>query len=464
MRARSVLVQSLERLRLAGCPYRFRVRSESPHLTVYETQRGGRTQTAKGFSADDDESVFALTQLLLDAQANLKAGGSGLDWTRLSGSSGTPSGTSGQTWGEIRRLILADIAPGGPKARDRNPFVCFSNKGYFGRAFPDQQIARPEHLELFCLNTPASIEANRADPKAHLVPRNYNTSGFYGVIQMVRYLAKKGVAIATPELCRKLEGLKSAAGRTKAPAPRFIPRTSDVQSWLDQLQPVDPLRGWVMAMIATYGLRPHEVWHIERLPGEGTENPTFIEISVFEESGGSSTKTGHRFALPLPEEWLDRYRLRDLAHSRAMLAELRRRHPIKTADSADGGLQFWNNTELGRVVVHWLRNSGREDRELPIKLFGYHQPRHVPGQPQPRAIRGRCKCYDLRHAWAIRARETTTWSTTLKAASMGHSESIHAKRYLAELTAVQRERGMARQKAHDESTTPSRLSSQPKPQ
>ena len=66
------------------------------------------------------------------------------------------------------------------------------------------------------------------------------------------------------------------------------------------------------------------------------------------------------------------------------------------------------------------------------------------------AIQGRCKAYDLRHAWAIRARETTTWSTSLKAQAMGHSEAIHARRYLVEQTAEQLERGMALQKALDE--------------
>ena len=46
--------------------------------------------------------------------------------------------------------------------------------------------------------------------------------------------------------------------------------------------------------------------------------------------------------------------------------------------------------------------------------------------------RDRCKVYDLRHAWALRARETTTWSTALKAMAMGHSEAVHARRYLLE--------------------------------
>lgn len=133
-----------------------------------------------------------------------------------------------------------------------------------------------------------------------------------------------------------------------------------------------------------------------------------------------------------------------------MLSELRRRHPIRTAEAPDGSLQFWNNARLGREVVHRLRYSSKPYLEIKNKLLGWHQPRGVPGRRQPPPIQGRCKAYDLRHAWAIRAREMTTWSTALKAQAMGHSETIHARRYLVEQTALQIERGMALQKALDE--------------
>lgn len=268
------------------------------------------------------------------------------------------------------------------------------------------------------------MDAHSRDRTLSLVPRKTNTSGFYGVVQMVNYLAKRGISIATPELRTKLETLKAASGRVRAPAPRFIPTTAEVQAWLDQVQKENPLRGWVMAIIACYGLRAHEVWHIERLPGESNIQPTFMQISMFDSEAGRATKTGHRFALPLPEAWLERYRLNDVAYSREMLAELRRRYPIRTAEASDGSVQFWNNAALGRVVVHWLRHATK-----PV---------------------GEIKAYDLRHAWAIRARETTTWSTALKAQAMGHSEVIHARRYLVEQTAQQIERGMALQKALDE--------------
>ena len=455
MLPRGALQQACSRLRLAGCPYRIRLHPgrNSPYLYVYETQRGGRSQSARGFRVDQEDDLPALVELLLAAHRDLLRGGAGLDWRRLGLAPGEqPSADCGplQTWGEIRALIKADIAPGGPKAKDRNIFSCFSDKGYFGRTFADSHFARTEDLELFCLHTPGSLDAHRRDRSQPLVPRQTNTSSFYGVVQMVNYLARRGISIATPQLRAKLEAIKKATGRVRNPAPRFIPTTSELEVWLDELQREDPLRGWVMAVIGCYGLRPHEVWHIERLPGESAVETTFLQISMFEGDSGRATKTGHRFALPLPERWLQRYRLDDVAHSRAMLTELRRRHPIRTAEAADGSLQFWNNGILGRVVVHWMRHGGKPRDEIQTKLLGWHHPRGIPGRRQPEPIQGRCRPYDLRHAWAIRARETTTWSTALKAQAMGHSEVIHARRYLVEQTAQQIERGMALQKALDE--------------
>ena len=51
--------------------------------------------------------------------------------------------------------------------------------------YPDSLPAQPEHLEQFCLYTPDSIQAHRAEPSSPLVPREYNSKVFYQVIQMV---------------------------------------------------------------------------------------------------------------------------------------------------------------------------------------------------------------------------------------------------------------------------------------
>jgi len=71
-----------------------------------------------------------------------------------------------------------------------------------------------------------------------------------------------------------------------------------------------------MAMVATYGLRNHEIWHVDALPGEIDANPRMISVGSFSStSDGSETKTGHRFALALPEAWIERYRLNDLEYA-----------------------------------------------------------------------------------------------------------------------------------------------------
>lgn len=452
MRARDAFTQAQLRLQAAGCRYRIKTASRSPYAQVYEILPPRRQQSARGYRIDDEEACWDLVALLLRADRSAARGGSGLDWDSLKGTQSTSEGRQGQlTWEELRARVQGWIAPGGPKARDRNPFVCFRDGGYFGRAFDGEQLATTRHLEAYCLYTSASLLAHQRDPKHQLIRREYNSKGFYGVIQMVNYLAQQDIAIATPDLRERLERLKKGAGKLRAPAPRHIPRTEDLQHWLDQLLPIDPLRGWVMAMIATYGLRGHEVWHIHRLPGEVEADGGVIEVGSFQSQGdGSATKTGHRFALPLPAEWVTRYRLDDPEHSRRMLEELRRRHPIKTAERPDGSVQFFNNGQLAVVLAHWLRNRGREDREIPIKIFGYHQPPHLPGRPKPRAKRDRCKLYDLRHAWALRAKATTTWSTAVKAASMGHSEAVHGSRYLVEEQAEHKLSHLLRRRALDE--------------
>ncbi|MFI0402967.1 MAG: hypothetical protein ACH34U_08650, partial [Cyanobium sp.] len=396
MRARDFFSQAQLRLQAAGCRYRIKRVGRSPYVQVYETHPPRRQQSARGYRIEDEEACWSLVEVLLRADELALAGSAGLDWEELA--SCDPLGLQGPqalSWGELRALVCSWIAPGGPKARDRNPFVCFRDGGYFGRAFADDEAATTRQLEEFCLFTPESLLAYREDPKQQLIRREYNSRGFYGVVQMVNYLG-------------------------------------------------------------------HEVWHIDRLPGEVAADPGVIEVGSFQSQGdGSETKTGHRFALPLPEAWLARYRLNDLEHARSMLAELRRRHPIKTAERADGSVQFFNNSDLAIVLAHWLRNRGREDREITVKFFGYHQPRQLPGKPKPKAKRERCKLYDLRHAWALRAKATTTWSTAVKAASMGHSEAVHASRYLVEEQAEHKLAHLLQRKALDEGRSASPMETVP---
>ncbi|MFM7361997.1 MAG: hypothetical protein ACKO25_09275, partial [Cyanobium sp.] len=153
MHAVSGFEKAQARLRLEGCCFRLRQVARSPFVYVYELDPPQRQQVARCCRIQDDEACERLTELLLDAGRNRAAGGSGLDWACLGSTLAKSSADSDEssahslTWGEIRDAIKADIAPGGPKARDRNPFVCFRDRGFFGVMYSDSQLAQPEHLE-----------------------------------------------------------------------------------------------------------------------------------------------------------------------------------------------------------------------------------------------------------------------------------------------------------------------------
>ena len=55
-----------------------------------------------------------------------------------------------------------------------------------------------------------------------------------------------------------------------------------------------------------------------------------------------------------------------------------------------------------------------------------------------------CVPYDLRHACAIRARETTAWNYADVAAVMGHSPEVHRRTYLREISGEQTKAAVVR--------------------
>lgn len=130
---------------MEGCCYRLRQVSGSPFAYVYYELAPPRHQQAVTWCpVQDDGACEQLLELLLQAGKERAAGGKGLDWGRLKGprqQAPAAPPRDGLTWGEIRQAIQSDIAPGGPKGRDRNPFVCFRDKGFFGLMYGDSLVA-----------------------------------------------------------------------------------------------------------------------------------------------------------------------------------------------------------------------------------------------------------------------------------------------------------------------------------
>jgi len=451
------LVSPLERangiLRLHDLPLRIRVRRHSQWLSVYEILPGGgtRERAMRGYSAQSDADVQRLCDSLVEQ------GRSDLPqlWTALAEpSAGSAAHLAAPCWPEICAAVVAFQRGQGVNMNLVGPF---KGKGYFC-LLPADRPATEVDVRRFALHSSESLKARLEDPTAPLIPMATHRQGFRQKREVVSLLRRAGYGAIAPEsLSEELKGMVNrkkgalvAAGESR----RRIPSTAAIQEWLDQVVEEDPLWGWVFAMVATYGLRPHEVWHIAELPDEHG----MVSIGVAARHI-KVTKTGFRVALPLPAEWVDRYQLGG-ENGEQRLEELRRRYVPKFVN--EDGQPFDperdlvkrcdNNERLGAVCCHKLRSSdAKAEFELKTKLYAWVETAPAQGKKKAQKRKERCVPYDLRHAYAIRARETTTWNYADVAAVMGHSPEVHRRTYLSEITGEQTKASVARRMLGDQS-------------
>lgn len=140
---------------------------------------------------------------------------------------------------------------------------------------------------------------------------------------------------------------------------------------------------WVYGMLATYGLRPREIFVNPDLDWWLSLDNTMNTWRVNEEC-----KTGEREALPLYPRWVETFNLKtDIEAIELLKAKIKNKVSSKQINSARHGTDRW------------------------FRFVG------IPFQP-----------YDLRHAWAIRAH---LMGIPIKAAAdnLGHSVNMHTSIY-----------------------------------
>ncbi len=172
------------------------------------------------------------------------------------------------------------------------------------------------------------------------------------------------------DLLRKASKYKS----TDPARERVIPTDEEIEAWLDGFE--NRAQQWIFAMMATYGLRPHETFHVEQLPDDDGD------IVV-----GGATKTGLRHVFPRRPDWVKRYRLKEQA-----LPEISNQ----------------SSESLNMIIPTYMKRHCL-----------YH------GET-------RCLPNDLRHTWAIRTHSGAVFSdipVAYIAEAMGHSEQIHRRIY-----------------------------------
>lgn len=168
--------------------------------------------------------------------------------------------------------------------------------------------------------------------------------------------------------------LKTLAGSytVRSLSPRDLPSDAII---VEQYQRI-PHPGWqfVYGIMATYGLRNHEVFFADYSALERGEEPV---IQILE-----TTKTGEHEVWPFQPDWVDAFRLRQPCL------------PKVTTDLGQTTLQ-----RVGQLVTRQFKRYG------------------IPFAP-----------YDLRHAWAVRTIHIGL-PDTVAAKMMGHSVAIHNRTY-----------------------------------
>lgn len=169
---------------------------------------------------------------------------------------------------------------------------------------------------------------------------------------LLRHLSRL-VAVPFPEV--QLPTYRDAA-------PVAVPTDDQIVSWVEGAGPAS----WYFGMMACYGLRPHEI------EGAALIDRDYCQVQ-------EQSKTGFRTVVPLPREWVERFRLRD-RRLRPTLQGAAHARPDQVAK--------WLSKELAKLGLPWrpyaLRHAyaGRLWREGGSRLDIYTASRLMGHSPQ----------------------------------------------------------------------------------
>jgi hypothetical protein len=169
-----------------------------------------------------------------------------------------------------------------------------------------------------------------------------------------------------------LKGLWGSYGSNQAQK-RDLPEDEFILATWEQIP--NPAWRFVYGVMATYGLRNHEVFFCDYTRLRDGDPDASVEVLA-------TTKTGEHEVWPFYPEWVERFNLRNVQLP-----------PVNT-DLAQTTLQ-----RIGQLVTNQFRRY------------------QIPFSP-----------YDLRHAWAVRTIHLNI-PDTVAAKMMGHSVAIHNRTY-----------------------------------
>ncbi|MBE9069597.1 hypothetical protein IQ260_23405 [Leptolyngbya cf. ectocarpi LEGE 11479] len=218
--------------------------------------------------------------------------------------------------------------------------------------------------------------------------------------RLAKFMAQQG-AIAPQDLATfqaELKSLKQGYSPKKI-LPEDLPNDEQIVEIWQSLK--NPSWQWIYGMLATYGLRPHEVFHID--VEQFTPETEVLRVA-------DSTKTGTRLVYPCPASWRTTFKLWNV------------RYPNIQREGR-------SNSKLGEKISQRFREIG----------IG-HNP------------------YALRHAWCIRTAllgvpdASLRWRGFANAAKWaGHSVAVRTQTYHQAISEAQHQQVFERMKQAEQS-------------
>lgn len=361
-----------ELLKEKRCCYRMRKLSKTSIIQIREVREGKviRQFSSRVYLASNDEHIRNLAQICLESEklgqwtGDADPSARGLSWALLARASAD----------SINKRILREASKAG-FLRDLKTIGGFTGE-------VSTKALERWAMEADPVKTPHAFR-NRVDTLSQV-----NKANLIDLDPLLKTLrGRKPRGAAKKEIDR-------AANKIKA-----IPVDNNLQEYLDQQE---GMLQWTLALIATYGLRPHEAWH-----ATGIDSTGWIEIP-----GDGKTKTCNHTAPPVPSKWLERYKLRD--NFERFSTELNERWKVKWVENRGVSVPVNNHALTQMLYKELVRKKNKLWVDMPEGLEWVRP-------------------YDLRHSYAIRCfTHPECFKDTMDAVAewMGHGVEVHNRKYL----------------------------------
>ena len=211
---------------------------------------------------------------------------------------------------------------------------------------------------------------------------------------------------------------------------RGIPTKEEAEKYFDSLEDKYELEKWCLAFQLCYGLRNHELFHMEKI--KKNKDIKDAEKWIYIPGAWRTKSKNEHYAFPLYSDWIKKYKL--LKNFDEMQKQLRSKASmiIKSSIDKTQDVDPNNKNDLGVCINNdylgeWI--SKRLNKVLPP--FKASIPTKE-GSTNKQAIKQSITPYDLRHTYAVRLATDKRWShITIEhaAQAMGHDIATHKKHY-----------------------------------